>query len=142
MQVINESELRLFEKRLPMPLSLIVVVFSARVLLMFNRWRGQWELPGGMREPGEAPRRAAVRELDEETGIATADLDFALIAEFSLQRPSRREYAAVYRTRLDQAPVLLLNDEASAFQWWEPRSSIGEHMSPLDTAIARHVYSR
>jgi 8-oxo-dGTP pyrophosphatase MutT (NUDIX family) len=86
-----------------------------------------------MREPGEAPRQAAVRELDEETGIAPAELDFALVAEFSLQRPSRHEYAAVYRTSLGRAPVLLVNDEASAFQWWEPCSSIGEHMSPLDT---------
>lgn len=140
-QVINESELPLFESRLPMPLSLVVVVFSARVLLMFNRWRGQWELPGGMRELGEAPRQAAVRELDEETGIAPADLHFALVAEFWLQRPSRREYAAVYRTSVDRAPVLRVNDEASAFQWWEQCSSIGEHMSPLDTQIARHVYS-
>lgn len=50
------------------------------VLLVRHRWRG-WVCPGGKVEPGETPRRAAVRELSEETGI-NADLLAAPAAVF------------------------------------------------------------
>ncbi|MGH3798289.1 MAG: NUDIX hydrolase [Pseudonocardiaceae bacterium] len=66
---VAESDLGLVERRLPMPASLIVVRFADSVLTLFNGWRRQWELPGGMREPGETARQAALRELGEETGI-------------------------------------------------------------------------
>jgi 8-oxo-dGTP diphosphatase len=65
-----ESELAVLDDRIPMPLSLIVVTFAGRVLMVFDRWRKQWELPGGMLASGETARQAAVRELAEETGIS------------------------------------------------------------------------
>ncbi|MGH3798326.1 MAG: NUDIX domain-containing protein [Pseudonocardiaceae bacterium] len=53
----------------------------------FNGWRRQWELPGGMREPAETARQAAVHEPGEETGIGTVDLNFVAVAEVDLRRP-------------------------------------------------------
>jgi 8-oxo-dGTP diphosphatase len=136
---VAESDLGMLERRLPMPASLIVVRFGNSVLMLFNGWRQQWELPGGMREPGETAWQAAVRELAEETGIGGVDLDFVAVAEWDLRRPSRREYAAIYRTDLQVAPQLVVNDEALAFLWWDPQSSANEQMNPLDAEIARRT---
>ncbi len=134
-----ESELAVLDDRIPMPASLIVVTFAGRVLMVFDRWRMQWELPGGMLAPGETARQAAVRELAEETGISTTDLDFTAVAQFALRRPTRREFAAVYRTALQVKPQLVVNDEVSDFRWWDPCSPLGDDMSPLDAEIGRRV---
>jgi 8-oxo-dGTP diphosphatase len=134
---VVESDLGMLERRLPMPASLIVVQFGDSVLMVFNGWRRQWELPGGMRDPGETARQAAVRELAEETGIGPVELDFVAVAEVDLRRPSRREYTAIYRADLQVAPQLVINDEALAFLWWDPQSSVTEQMNPIDAEIAR-----
>jgi 8-oxo-dGTP pyrophosphatase MutT (NUDIX family) len=122
-----------------MPLSLIVVVCTGRVLMVLDAVRRQWELPGGMRDRDETARQAAVRELAEETSIVAADLEPAAVAGFSLTRPARREYAAVYRLVLRAMPQLAADDEVLDFRWWDPRSPLPEDMSPLDAEIARRV---
>ena len=137
-----ESELGIWERRLPMPASLVVVRFEDSVLMVFDSWRQQWELPGGMREPGETARQAAVRELAEETGISSVDLDFVAVAEVDLRRPSRREYTAIYRTDLHHAPQLVVNEEATAFLWWDPQSSAAEQMDPIDAEMIRRTIHR
>ena len=45
---------------------------DGRVLLCDTHFKADWELPGGIVEPGEPPRVAAVREVREELGIDLA----------------------------------------------------------------------
>ncbi len=42
-------------------------------LLVFYR-RGSWDMPKGKIDPGETPEQAAVREVQEETGLINLDL--------------------------------------------------------------------
>jgi 8-oxo-dGTP diphosphatase len=42
---------------------------DGRVLLCETRFKSDWELPGGIVEPGEPPRVGALRELREELGV-------------------------------------------------------------------------
>jgi 8-oxo-dGTP diphosphatase len=138
----DEVELGVVEDPAATPASLAVAVCAGEVLMVLDRRRRQWELPGGMREGGESARTAAARELAEETGIFAADLSFAAVAEFSLARPERREFAAVYRTILAARPQLIINEEVLDFRWWDPRSPLQSDMSPLDAEIALRVASR
>jgi 8-oxo-dGTP pyrophosphatase MutT (NUDIX family) len=136
---VAEEELPRLIEMMPMPASLVVVTHANAVLMMFDSWRKQWEVPGGMRESGESPRQAAVRELREETGLEAADLTFAGVAEFELTKPQRRELLAVYHIQLEAPPRLTVNDEALDFRWWPPSDPMGDDMSPLDAEIARQV---
>jgi 8-oxo-dGTP diphosphatase len=42
---------------------------AGRVLVVEPVYKPEWEIPGGMVEPGESPRAACVRELREELGL-------------------------------------------------------------------------
>lgn len=43
---------------------------SERILLVNPTYKEYWDLPGGMAESNEPPRKAAERELEEELGLA------------------------------------------------------------------------
>jgi 8-oxo-dGTP diphosphatase len=55
-------------------LSAAMVVVSDERLLMVRTDRRGWEIPGGQVEQGERPAAAAIREVEEESGI-TAQVD-------------------------------------------------------------------
>jgi len=42
---------------------------------------GKWGLPGGIIEPGETPREAAIRETKEETNLDVKNISFYLVRE-------------------------------------------------------------
>lgn len=50
----------------------VVLDAEGRILLGRRSDDGRWALPGGIIEPGEQPARAAIREIEEETGIRVA----------------------------------------------------------------------
>jgi ADP-ribose pyrophosphatase YjhB (NUDIX family) len=45
---------------------------EGRVLLVRPSYKNHWDIPGGYVEPGESPRAACVREIEEELGLTTA----------------------------------------------------------------------
>lgn len=101
----SEGDLDDLDPAIPMPLALVVARHENRTLLVFNRWREQWELPGGMIEPGETSREAAVREFVEETGQPEPNVAYCGVATFRLMPDRRLEHAAVYRADLPQQHI-------------------------------------
>ena len=94
-RAVTDVELERLDERAAVPASVVVVEHAGAVLMVFDGWRRQWELPGGAREPGETSRQTAVRELREETGIDGVDPAGVAVAEFDLTDPDRHELLAV-----------------------------------------------
>jgi 8-oxo-dGTP diphosphatase len=65
LQALAEPELSALDSEVPVAASFVVVVLNGAILMIFDSWRRQWELPGGIREKGETPAQAARRELYE-----------------------------------------------------------------------------
>ncbi|MGW7198639.1 NUDIX hydrolase [Streptomyces chryseus] len=58
-----------------------------RVLLVDPTYKPGWEFPGGVVERGEAPARAGMREVEEEIGIALAEVPRLLVVDWEPPRP-------------------------------------------------------
>ncbi|WP_409350829.1 NUDIX hydrolase [Streptomyces tauricus] len=81
----------------PLPAALVAIWHADRVLMVFDRFRQGWELPGGRVEKGESPRQAAARELLEESSQEPdGPLRFIGYAGFVLVPDRRAEYAALF----------------------------------------------
>ncbi|MFB7510418.1 NUDIX hydrolase, partial [Streptomyces broussonetiae] len=58
-----------------------------RVLLVDPTYKPGWEFPGGVVERGEAPARAGMREVAEETGIELRDVPRLLVVDWERPAP-------------------------------------------------------
>ncbi|WP_345354910.1 NUDIX hydrolase [Actinoallomurus liliacearum] len=122
----------------PMPAALVAVWCGPRVLLVFDRFRRQWELPGGGIDPGETPLQAAVRELREESGLHLTSLTLAGYARFRLTAPPRREYAALYTVRTEELHRdFVPNREISAIRWWDTTGPPPTDTQIIDATLAQ-----
>lgn len=95
-------------------------------LFGFNNWRKQWELPAGGIEQGETARKAAARELLEETHQENDALIFKGLAK--VMRPNGEiRYQAIYQCF--QEKLLPFDkkdgDEMDEIILWDLKEDIG-----------------
>jgi 8-oxo-dGTP diphosphatase len=128
---------------LPVDCSLVIVQWEGKVLFGFNVDRQLWELPGGTVESGESAHDAAVRELEEETGIRVGEVSLVARATFKFPGVVTRYSAAVFAVVLDSAPDLVESDELHRFTWWDPTGELFDGQGVLDAvAVRRGLLSR
>ncbi|MFC8080617.1 NUDIX hydrolase [Streptomyces sp. NPDC057307] len=121
----------------PLPAALVALWRADRVLMVFDRYRQSWELPGGRVERGESPRQAAVRELWEESGQEPDEpLRFVGYARCVLAPDQRAEYLAVFAGHCGEARAFRANEETTAIDWWDLLEALPGRTQPLDACLA------
>jgi 8-oxo-dGTP diphosphatase len=141
--VTNERGERLLAMELPpraqgtFDVVLIVARCRDRLLLVHNRRRDVWELPGGFVDAGEDPETCARRELLEESEQSAAAL--APAASFTLERPDGALLRGlVYTTTLQQPAPFSANAEIDAIGFW-PSNRLPKPLSAIDGHIVQRV---
>jgi 8-oxo-dGTP pyrophosphatase MutT (NUDIX family) len=105
------------------------------VLVVHRPHRGDWTLPKGKLEPGETPEEAAVREVEEETGLRCELLERlpsvrytdhrgrAKIVHYWAMRPSEGSLRTC--AEVDEFRWLSPSDAAALLSYETDRSVIG-----------------
>ena len=125
-----------------------VVRKGAKVLLLKRRYppnKGLWALPGGLVELGESVQAAAVREVEEETGLKVK-LERLLDVQTDIHKDheGRLEYHYILVDYL-ATPTngrTRPNEEASAYGWFDERQASRLKMSGGTRAVLKSVFEQ
>lgn len=120
-----------------------VVIENGKVLLSRRKkgshLAGRWEFPGGKAEPGEDPRAALRRELEEELGIHTT---VGAVAEVTFHRYDDADKAVLllfyFATREPGSPEPQALDVAE-LRWADATALDPAEFPPADVAILAKV---
>jgi len=108
----------------------IAVWDDDRVLLIQRAvppYEGFWTLPGGRLEEGETPRKAALRELFEETGLVVTDAVF--VDRMVVGAGSKKMCLSVYTARF-AGGQMRGSSEVSSLGWVRSRQISGLKTTP------------
>lgn len=119
-----------------------------RFLLMKHHDR--WDLPKGHVDPGETELQCALREMEEETGIArelvSLDPGFRFTQRYYVEGPRtnwerKLKELVIFLGRLDSDAAITVTEHID-YAWfdWNPPHSIQERaIDPLLRAVEEHV---
>ncbi|MFJ4343167.1 NUDIX domain-containing protein [Streptomyces sp. NPDC088915] len=111
----------------------VAVTDDSRVLLIKRGWppfENHWALPGGHVDDGETGLRAAVRELEEETGVRVAEDELRLVGVWDQpDRDPRGRYVTVtYLATVPATTQAVAGDDARDARWW-PLTDLPEQLA-------------
>ncbi len=91
------------------------------LLIRTHKWSHRWGIPGGKIKRGESCEQALIREITEETALTLSDIEFVMVQD-CIEPPEFQRSAHFlllnYVARCqNEAPQVILNEEAQAFQW-------------------------
>lgn len=123
----------------------VLVTDGERILLGHATRSPRWDIPKGLAEPGETPCQAALRELQEETGLrapagALRDLgrhayrpgkDLALFAWAPPAMPDPATLICTSRFTARDGTLLPEFDRFGLFAWDEALSRVGRNMARI-----------
>ena len=94
---------------------------SGEGLFIFRR--GHWDLPKGKIDPGETKKQAAVREVQEETGIGQIELGKRLTTTYHTyrNRKNKRVLKRTYWYRMTTTDTTLIpqtEEDIETARWW------------------------
>ncbi|WP_042473593.1 NUDIX domain-containing protein [Bacillus ndiopicus] len=133
---LEESEITALER---LAGSYAIIQCEGKILLCYNRWREQWELPAGMREADETPKQCAIRELYEETGQHIKELLFVGVAKSENEENGEIKYNPIYYGDLKQLMPFTANEEIVRIFLWDMVEVI-DIIDEVDFAILQSIF--
>lgn len=118
----------------------VILMIGDKLVVGFNSWRNQWELPSGGIEEGETARQAAIRELYEETHQNIEELDFKGLIKVEDPKGYTKYQAVFAGCQNELSPFIHAeNDQMEKIYLWDMKENIG-YVDECDKKIVEIVY--
>ena len=102
----------------------VVVDGDGRVCLVHRPRYDDWSLPKGKLDAGESFEQAALREVEEETGLVCSLEDELASTEYH-DRKGRPKIVRYWRMTVVEDPGFEPNDEVDELRWMDPGDAAG-----------------
>ena len=100
----------------------VVLDDDGRVALVHRPRYDDWSLPKGKLDAGESFEEAALREVEEETGMRCRLLDELDPVEYR-DHKGRQKLVRYWRMAVDEDPGFMPNDEVDELRWVQPEEA-------------------
>jgi 8-oxo-dGTP pyrophosphatase MutT (NUDIX family) len=133
----------------------VIVTDGDRVLLGHATRSPRWDIPKGQAEPGESLVDAAVRELEEETGLAVTEAELRPLGVHAYLRDKDLALFVWRRTEMPALDTLICRstfalpggaivpefDRFGVFAWEEALGRVGKNMARVLGQVGRSAFS-
>ncbi|HEY2066893.1 MAG TPA: ATPase, T2SS/T4P/T4SS family, partial [Gemmatimonadaceae bacterium] len=104
-----------------------------------TRCPNAWETVHGRIEAGEEPEQAALREVQEETGLQVQKLYNVTVQPFYLHKTHTVEMAVVFAAFVPSGSTIKLGDEHTRSEWLIPERALERFAWPRERAALRDI---
>lgn len=132
---IKEADIALYT---PIAGSFAVIECDGRILMVYNKWRKQWELPAGKREGSETEKQCAIRELYEESGQLVEDLEFKGLLKLKHSITGKIKFNPVFFKTVHRLQPFIPNEETSQIVCWDQVEEIGV-IDEMDLKVLEYI---
>ena len=95
----------------------------------FPPMQGSWALPGGFVDQGEDPINAAVRELEEETGLKGTEPTLLMVMGDPVRDPRKHIVSIVYEITVSEDQTPCAGDDAADARFWPIETVLNGELS-------------
>lgn len=95
----------------------------------FPPMQGSWALPGGFVDQGEDPIHAAVRELEEETGLKGTEPTLLMVMGDPVRDPRKHIVSIVYEITVTEDQTPCAGDDAADARFWPIETVLNGELS-------------
>lgn len=133
---ITEEQIEHISLDYPITHALVVAKNKDGFLLLFNSWKNNWEVAGGLLESEESLRECAIREMLEETNQFPERIEFKGLMKFTL-RNGKIEFGGLFSAHIEEKRPFKINEEANKIIFWDGIEDIG-YIDEIDKELLKY----